>query len=166
PDFPGFLRGAQYAVRVDGDAAGTGSDVTQAFTVEGRLTVRSVIPGPVDEAVPPEARIFVQFSRSVAPLTLLSSQPTDSVIEFEPALAGRGEWLNTSLYAFTPDALQPSTTYRARIPAGLTSAADGVLEQDYEWQFSTYQPAVASVTPADGTSFVAPGDTVTITFNQ
>src|SRR5690606_20379222 len=68
--------------------------------------------------------------------------------------------------AFTPDALQPSTTYRARIPAGLTSAADGVLEQDYEWQFSTYQPAVASVTPADGTSFVAPGDTVTITFNQ
>lgn len=166
PDFPGFLRGAQYAVHVDGDAAGTGDGLTQAFTVEGELTVRSVIPGPTDQAVPPEARIFVQFSRSVAPLTLLSSQPTDTVLEFEPVLPGTGEWLNTSLYVFTPDELLPSTTYQARVPAGLTSAADGVLAQDYEWTFSTYQPALASITPADQTSFVALGAPVALTFNQ
>src|SRR5690606_25853571 len=102
PESPGFLRGAQYAVTVHGGEAGS-DDATQAFTVEGRLEVRSVIPGRADQAGPPEARIFGQFSRSVAPLTLLSEQPTDTVIEFEPALAGRGEWLNTSLYAFSPE---------------------------------------------------------------
>ncbi|MEX2031494.1 MAG: Ig-like domain-containing protein, partial [Dehalococcoidia bacterium] len=65
-----------------------------------------------------------------------------------------------------PDNLQPSTTYHARIPAGLTSAADGVLEADYEWEFSTFQPALATADPADGTSFVAPGAAITLVFNQ
>ncbi|MEX2373064.1 MAG: Ig-like domain-containing protein, partial [Dehalococcoidia bacterium] len=166
PDFPGFQRGAQYLVRVDGDAAGGGADFTQEFTVEGKLTVRSVIPGAADQDVPSEARIFVQFSRSVAPLTVLAEQSTDAVIEFEPALPGSGEWLNTSLYVFTPDDLQPSTTYRGRIAAGLTSAADGALEEDFEWEFSTFQPALASSTPADSVSFVPPDATVELVFNQ
>jgi alpha-2-macroglobulin len=166
PDFPGLQRGAQYRVRVDGATAGIGQDVVQAFTVEGKLTVRSVIPGPGDSDVPSEAQIYVQFSRAVAPLTLLSESTAAPVLTFEPALSGRGTWLNTSLYVFTPDDLRPSTSYRATVAAGLTSAADGVLEADYSWEFATYQPALANAVPADGTSFVAPDQVVRLTFNQ
>ena len=128
PDFPGLIRGREYRVTVNGSASGTGEDVVQAFTVEGKLEVRSVIPAPGDAEVPSEARVFVQFSRAVAPLTLLSEAAAGPVVAFDPPLSGQGEWLNTSLYAFTPTDLRPSTTYRATVAAGLTSAADGVLE--------------------------------------
>ncbi len=166
PDFPGLLRGRAYSVTVDGRASGTGEDVVQSFTVEGKLEVRSVIPAPGDAEVPSEARIFVQFSRAVAPLTLLSEASTAPVLRFDPPLAGRGEWLNTSLYAFTPTDLRPSTTYHATVGAGLSSAADGVLEADYEWEFSTFQPALASSDPADGTSFVPRDQEIVLVFNQ
>ncbi|MYK26255.1 MAG: hypothetical protein F4052_04790, partial [Dehalococcoidia bacterium] len=102
----------------------------------------------------------------VAPLTVLQEGPAASVLEFDPPLAGAGEWLNTSLYRFIPTNLEPSTTYSVRIPAGLASAVDGVLEADYTWSFSTIQPAVTSVTPHDGAKFVEPDDPIVIAFNQ
>ena len=166
PDFPGLVRGREYSVTVSGSATGTGEDVVQTFTVEGKLEVRSVIPAPGDDEVPSEARIFVQFSRAVAPLTLLSEASPGPVVAFDPPLSGQGEWLNNSLYAFTPTDLRPSTTYHATVAAGLTSAADGVLEGDYEWEFSTFQPALATSTPADGTSYVPRDQQIIVAFNQ
>src|SRR5690606_10781861 len=99
-------------------------------------------------------------------LTLLSEASTAPVVQFDPPLAGDGEWLNTSLYMFTPEDLRPSTNYRATVAAGLTSAADGVLDADFTWTFSTFQPALASSTPADDTSFVPRDSTVALVFNQ
>ena len=90
-----------------------------------------VIPGDGDTEVPLAAQIFVQFSRSVAPLTTLSAQRTDPVVAFEPALHGAGEWLNTSIYRFLPTDLAPATTYHLKVAKGLTSAADGVLQQKF-----------------------------------
>ncbi|MXY36935.1 MAG: hypothetical protein F4Y54_09290, partial [Dehalococcoidia bacterium] len=147
PDYPGWQRGQQYQAIVDAGAVGLVSDYIHTFRVEGQLEVASVIPGDGDANVPTNAQILVQFNRSVAPLTVLQEGPAASVLEFDPPLAGAGEWLNTSLYRFIPTNLEPSTTYSVRIPAGLASAVDGVLEADYTWSFSTIQPAVTSVTP-------------------
>lgn len=166
PAFPGLLRGQQYSVRVDAASAGLSEDVTQTFTVAGKLTVDHVIPGDGSIDVPAEARILVQFSRSVAPLTVLSAQAAAPVLEFDPPLAGTGEWLNTALYQFTPTDLKPSTAYRVRIAAGLTSEADGVLEADYVWSFTGYRPAITRATPEDNTRFVPLDQPVTLTFNQ
>ncbi|MQA00085.1 MAG: hypothetical protein GEU80_12290 [Dehalococcoidia bacterium] len=166
PEFPGWQRGEAYTVRVDGAQAGLDADVTRTFEVEGKLTVQSVIPAAGDTNVPGEAQLLVQFSRSVAPLTVLDAQDTSPVVEFDPPLPGAGEWLNTSLYRFIPDEIAPSTTYRLRIPAGLTSATDGVLEADHEWSFTTYGPALSSSDPADGTKFVGRNRPVVLTFNQ
>lgn len=165
PAFPGLLRGRQYSVTVSGGTE-DGGDFVQAFTVEGKLVVRSVIPAPDDSEVPSEARVFVQFSRAVAPLTLLSEASSTPVVTFDPPLAGTGEWLNTSLYTFTPTDLRPSTTYRATVAAGLSSAADGVLDEAFEWSFSTFQPALARSTPAEDTSFVPRDSAVELVFNQ
>ena len=166
PDYPGWQRGQQYEVVVDAGPVGLVSDYTHAFRVEGQLEVASVIPGDRDTDVPTNAQILVQFNRSVAPLTVLQEGPGAAVLEFDPPLDGAGEWLNTSLYRFIPTNLEPSTTYSVRIPAGLTSAVDGVLEADYTWSFSTIQPAVGSITPHDGATFVEPDDPIVVTFNQ
>ena len=166
PDYPGWQRGQQYMVVVDGPAAGLTADHSHTFTVEGQLEVAHVIPGDGDTGVPANAQLLVQFNRSVAALTVLQEGPAPPVLEFDPPIEGHGEWLNTSLYRFIPDDLQPSTTYSVRIPAGLTSAADGVLESDFAWSFTTIQPAIDRFEPGDGTTFVEPDTSIVVTFNQ
>ena len=166
PDYPGWQRGQQYMVVVHGPAARLTADHEHTFTVEGQLEVAHVIPGDGDTGVPANAQLLVQFNRSVAALTVLQEGPAPAVLEFDPPLEGTGEWLNTSLYRFIPTNLQPSTTYSVRVPAGLTSAADGVLESDYTWSFTTIQPAIDRFEPGDGTTFVEPDTSIVVTFNQ
>ena len=166
PEFPGWQRGQRYELLVDASAAGIEDDHPHAFTVEGQLEVAYVIPGAGDSEVPTNAQILVQFNRSVAALTVLQEGPAPQVLEFDPPLAGKGEWLNTSLYRFIPSDLRPSTEYRVRIPAGLTSAADGVLLSDYAWTFATFQPFVTRVYPGDGTYHVEPDAAFVVSFNQ
>ncbi|MCY3886388.1 MAG: Ig-like domain-containing protein [Chloroflexi bacterium] len=166
PAFPGWQRGQQYRLRVDAGTAGIAADQAHTFTVEGQLEVSYVIPGDGDREVPTTAQILVQFNRSVAPLTVLQEGSAAAVLEFDPPLAGRGEWLNTSLYRFIPTDLQPSAEYAVRIPAGLTSAADGVLASDFAWSFATVQPAITSFTPSDNSVHVEPDSPVVVAFNQ
>ena len=167
PDFPGLLRGSTYTVSVPARPdAGLPQNVSKKFTVTGRLVVQQVIPGNGDTEVPTAAQIFVQFNRSVAPLTTLAAQRTDPVIAFEPALHGAGEWLNTSIYRFVPTDLAPSTTYQMRIAKGLTSATDGVLQDDYRWSFATITPAVDSIQPDTNWIYCGPWQQVDVGFNQ
>ena len=169
PDFPGFLRGRQYDVSVRSDQPGESFDpFSFQFTTAGALTVDSVIPAPDDVEVPANAQVLVQFSRSVAPLTTLQEQPAAPVLFIDPPLQGKGEWLNTSLYRFTPDpgAVAPFTRYTMRIPARLTDEPDGALPQDYAWSYQTFSPTLVNVTPADKTKFAAPDQKVTLKFNQ
>ncbi|MYE47677.1 MAG: hypothetical protein F4X25_13220 [Chloroflexi bacterium] len=166
PDFPGWHRGQSYRLLVSASAAGLAEDFAHEFTIEGQLEVAYVIPGDGDREVPTEAQILVQFNRSVAALTVLQEGPAPQVLEFDPPLAGQGEWLNTSLYRFIPSDLRPSTQYRVRIPAGLTSAADGVLRSEYSWTFETFQPAVTRLRPGNGTYHVEPDGPFRVSFNQ
>ena len=167
PAWPGWLRGQRYELRVDAAAAGLAEDHVHAFTISGGLEVAYVIPGDGDREVPSEAQILVQFNRAVAALTVLQEGEAPPVLEFDPPIAGKGEWLNTSLYRFTPgEGLAPGARYRVRIPAALTSAADGVLQSDFAWSFATIQPAVARFEPQDGAKWVEPDGPFVVTFNQ
>ncbi len=167
PDFPGFVRGSTYTVNVPARPdAGLSTAITKKFTVTGQLAVQQVIPGDGDTEVPLAAQLFVQFSRSVAPLTTLSAQRTDPVVTFEPALHGTGEWLNTSIYRFLPADLAPATTYHLKVAKGLTSAADGVLQQDFTATFTTIMPAVDLIQPDTSWIYCGPYQQVDVTFNQ
>ena len=167
PAYPGWQRGRQYEVVVNAAASGLAEDHVHTFTVEGALEVAYLIPGDGDREVPVEAQILVQFNRSVAALTVLQEGPAPEVLEFDPPIAGQGEWLNTSLYRFTPsEGMLPSTQYRVRIPAGLSSAADGVLEADFAWSFETIQPAITRFEPENDSKFVEPDGPFVVTFNQ
>ena len=167
PDFPGFVRGSTYTVNVPARPdAGLSNAVTKKFTVTGQLAVQQIIPGDGDSEVPLAAQLFVQFSRSVAPLTTLSAQRTEPVVTFEPTLHGTGEWLNTSIYRFLPTDLAPATTYHLKVAKGLTSAADGVLQQDFTATFTTILPAVDSIQPDTNWIYCGPWQQVDVTFNQ
>ena len=166
PAWPGWLRGQRYEVLIKAAGTGLPDDQVHAFTVEGQLEVAYVIPAEGDREVPANAQILVQFNRSVAALTVLQEGPGPEVLEIDPPLEGRGEWLNTSLYRFIPTALAPSTEYRVRIRADLTLAADGVLPEDHEWSFRTIGPAVTRVSPGPHSRFVEPDTSVVIAFNQ
>ena len=167
PEFPGMLRGSTYTVKVAAQPeTGLLQSVEKRFTVTGLLTVQAVIPGDADTEVPLNAQVLLQFSRSVAPLTMLSAQSTAPVIAFDPPLQGTGEWLNTSIYRFVPSNLQPFTTYKLKVAKGLSSAADGLLREDFIWAFTTISPAVSSVSPDAGTQFASLRQPVVVTFNQ
>ena len=167
PEFPGLLRGSTYTVKVPArPETGLNAEMSRQFTVTGLLIVQQAIPGDTDSEVPLNAPIMVQFSRSVAPLTTLSAQTKTPVVSFDPPLEGTGEWLNTSIYRFTPKSLAPFTKYKMRIAKGLTSAADGVLKDDFAWSFTTISPAVDSVVPDNNTEFAGPKQPVTVHFNQ
>jgi len=167
PEFPGLLRGSTYTVKVPArPETGLNDEISRQFTVTGLLTIQQAIPGDGDSEVPLNAPIMVQFSRSVAPLTTLSAQNKAPVVSFDPPLEGTGEWLNTSIYRFTPKSLAPFTKYKMRIAKGLTSAADGVLKEDFAWSFTTISPAVDSVVPDNNTEFAGPRQPVTVHFNQ
>jgi len=167
PDFPGLVRGSTYTITVPARAdANLPKAISRKFTVAGQLAVQQVIPGDGDTEVPLNAQVIVQFSRSVAPLTTLGAQRSDPIVTFDPPLHGKAEWLNTSIYRFLPEDLASATTYRMRIAKGLASAADGVLQDDFRWAFTTVTPAVDAISPVDNTKFAGPFQEVVVRFNQ
>ncbi len=169
PAYPGLLRGHEYTITVPAqEDAGHFRTVSRTFTTGEPLDVVNVVPAPDDFEVPDGVQVLVQFSRSVAPLTVLSEQPQGTVLSFTPPLSGRGEWLNTALYRFVPDpgALRPNTTYEARVAAELSEELDGVLSEDYVWSFTSYGPALVGITPDRNTQFVGPDQAVVLEFNQ
>lgn len=166
-------RGAAYRVRIGETARNVEGlplvePVTFDFSVEGYLEVLDVQPAPDATGLEPPARVVVIFSRPVVPLSALSEQAAlPQPLSFTPAVAGKGEWLNTSTYIFYPaTGFLPATEYRARITQSLTDTLGASLERDFEWRFSTFDPAVVALEPADGEPFAGPVQPVRVIFNQ
>jgi hypothetical protein len=140
------------------------------FRTVGYLEVAQVIPAHEAEDVETESSITVIFNRPVVPLTAVSDPAYADLphpLNFEPPVEGKGEWLNTSIYVFTPaEPLAGGTTYTARIAAGLTDTTGGMLAEGYEWSFSTQPPQVTWVSPQEEAELVGVDTTVKVTFNM
>jgi hypothetical protein len=144
--------GMRYHARLNlGASSAAGVQLSDAvnltFQAVGELQVSQVIPadGTFDVAV--DATITVIFNRPVAPLVMSVDQASlPQPLSFDPPLAGRGEWLNTSVYVFHPDpAMTASTTYTARVAAGLPDAASETqLAAEYAWTFVTAYPYLSN----------------------
>jgi uncharacterized protein YfaS (alpha-2-macroglobulin family) len=168
-----LARAAVYRARLEAnarDAAGNevGDPSTFSVRVVGYLEVAQVLPANDTRDVDPAGAITVIFNRPVVPLTTLEQQQTlPQPLVFEPAVAGRGEWLNTAIYRFTPEQpLQGGTTYSARVEAGLVDTVGTPLQAGYQWRFSTAPPAVAWTEPGRDAEQIAPDTAITVTFNQ
>ncbi|MFQ5854622.1 MAG: Ig-like domain-containing protein, partial [Anaerolineae bacterium] len=123
-----------------------------------------------------EARIVVQFNHPVVPLVSIEEQarlpsPISLVLSsaegIEPAVEGKGQWLNTSTYEFAPTQdLRPSTRYTVKVQAGLTDILGAELTDGYTFSFVSAFPAVAMTYPEHNSVFAGATQPVTVTFNQ
>ncbi len=166
-------RGRRYRVTVAATARNAeGTPMEEAatfdFSTVGFLTVSAVHPTPGVTEVPPDTAVTVVFNRPVVPLTAIAGQAQlPDPVTFMPPVAGKGEWLNTSIYIFRPEeSFLPSTEYTARVAAGLTDTTGGVLVEDYTWKFTTIRPAVRDYAPPSDFSYLSPYGVITVTFNQ
>ena len=167
-------RGTRYHVYLgqaarDTEGAVLGGAYRFRFQTVGFLEVSQVVPAPDSLDVEADSVITVMFNRPVVPLTTLDQQADlPQPLTFEPELAGKGEWLNTSIYVFKPDQpLAGGTRFTARIAAGLSDTIGGVLENEYAWSFSTEPPKVVWTIPrTDSRRAVQPDTEIRVTFNQ
>ncbi len=141
---------------------------TFRFVTAGYLEVAQVIPAPDTADVETESTITVMFNRPVVPLTTLAQMENlPDPVTFEPEIKGSGEWLNTSIYVFTPaEPLAGGVTYRATVSAGLQDVAGALLAEDYVWHFSTVPPKVVWVQPRASATLVDIKTAITVQFNQ
>lgn len=166
-------RSQRYEVQI-GDSArsqnGQTLDGTLDFTFQtvGFLEIAQVIPGDDVGGVDPDNGVTVLFNRPVVPLVSTAQQSSlPQPLEFDPPVEGSGQWVSTSIYRFTADdGFEGATTYEVTIPAGLEDVTGGVLEDDFTWQFSTAQPSVTEIEPANGATDIIPTQPVTVTFNM
>jgi len=170
----GFERAAHYTIALKENARSQAGLALEApvqfhFTTVGFLEVTGVQPAEDTTEVATDVTVTVLFNRPVVPLTAIEDQTNlPQPLTFVPPVRGEGEWLNTSIYIFTPNenGFEPATTYKARVAAGLSDTTGGVLADDFTWEFTTVMPAVVATHPDLDTIYVSTEPTILVAFNQ
>lgn len=130
------------------------------------LAVALVSPENGVEEVPADSRITVSFDRPVVALTStvdLADLPMP--IQITPHIAGTGEWVNTSIFTFTPATFfDAATTYNVTVDEALVATDGAPLTQAFAWSFKTERPRVIGFPLQAGVS-VDPETPVTVDFN-
>lgn len=161
-----------YSVTISADVVRAGTaqlleSPTLSFPSQGNLAVSEVFPVPGSN-VPADTVITVIFNRPVVPLSVgepLTTAPMP--IRILPDVAGRGEWVNTSIYVFTPSrALDGATSYTVTVESGLTTADGATLLTPYTWTFTTTLPEVIEIFPLADSTKVKLDTPIQVRFNQ
>ena len=94
------------------------------FLTAGDLEVTQVFPSDGAKGVTSSAVITVIFNRPVVPLGIAEEEANlSNPLSLSPQVAGKGEWVSTSVYAFRPETtLKGGVSYTATIKAGLADA--------------------------------------------
>ncbi|MDQ7024022.1 MAG: Ig-like domain-containing protein [Anaerolineae bacterium] len=134
----------------------------------GFVAVSETFPAESASGVLTDTPITIIFNRPVVPLLIYEERDTlPQPLTIEPEIAGTGEWLNTSIYVFTPDeALMGGTTYAVRVNAGLEAADGSVMPEDYFFIFETEPPQITEFYPREGASGLRLESTAQVIFSQ
>ncbi len=169
----GYQSGTTYTVSFADSLRGAdGSSLAAPFSMtvstSGVLEVAQVLPADGSTGVETDSVITVIFNRPVVPLVIAEdAAKLPQPLTFAPAVQGKGEWINTSIYQFHPDpALQGGTQYAVGVSSDLTAVDGSTLAQPFTWSFSTAAPALSEVVPKDTTMDVRLGATLQARFNQ
>jgi O-glycosyl hydrolase len=132
-------------------------------------TVTSTTPANNATGVPVGTAISATFSRAMNISTVTSAAFTLTATGGS-AVAGTVSYNASTLTAtFTPSAsLAYNTQYTASLTASATASDGAAMSASYSWLFTTAAapaPVVSTVTPADGSTGVSIGTTVTATFS-
>lgn len=140
--------------------------VSLNYRTAGFLALSQSLPQEGTQDVDPTGAVVASFNRPIVPLGSSEGADLPEGFSLEPAASGRGEWINTSTYAFYPDpALSGGVTYTVRVNPNLKSVDGGPLRAAEPWSFTTTQPRLLSTEPVTETPW--PLDAVIkLTFNQ
>ncbi|MEO8394723.1 MAG: Ig-like domain-containing protein, partial [Chloroflexota bacterium] len=168
-----YSRGTTYTVGLDITLkAQDGSTLADSYSLQlstvGFLAVSQILPADGAQGIDSNSLITVIFNRPVVPLTVAEDASTlPQPLSFTPAVQGKGEWLNTSIYVFHPDpALQGGAKYAVTVSGDLKAVDGSVMEQSFSWSFTTGAPTVSEVVPNDAATSITLDTTVQVKFNQ
>lgn len=171
----GWIRDTVYKISLSQTARSSddeplASNYEFQFRTVGYLEISQMLPAADSEEIAVDSDIFVMFNRPVVPLTTLSDPDIANLphpLMIEPSVLGTGEWVNTSMYVFTPTTpLRGGTIYTVTVPSGLTDTTGGLLPEIVIWQFSTERPKVVWISPRDNVTLVPIDTAILITFNM
>ncbi len=120
-------------------------------TVEN-LAVAQVFPAQDTQEVDLNTSITVIFNHPVVPVTIVEEQSKlPQPLKFTPAVKGKGEWVNSSVYVFQPEEILLSgTSYQVSVEAGIKDTLGNALNESFNWQFSTSAPVIYNFALKDG----------------
>jgi hypothetical protein len=132
------------------------------------LRLVETLPGDGSVDIPTDGAITAIFNRPVVPLTAIEALGTlPNPLRIEPAVSGRGEWLNSAIYVFRPEpALAGGSTYTVSIDPALTTPDGVTLAESFAWSFNTVSPQIIEVVPAPGDVGVRLDASVQVAFNM
>ncbi|MFU8825935.1 MAG: Ig-like domain-containing protein [Brevefilum sp.] len=169
PDQP-LLADSRLRVTIDTSAQAANQTQLQEpvelrYQVAEHLHVVQVMPAEGAQEVDPESVVFVVFNQPV--VALGETTPEEPGFLLSPEVPGRGKWLNTSTYMFTPDpGMDGGRAYVIELNENLiaNSGAGLASTQQLEYRFTTLEPDIVNVLPLPGTLLNLDGP-VEITFN-
>lgn len=168
-----LARDAVYQVSLADSAAGENGvplEETINFMVQtvGYLEVSQISPADGSQQVDPNSALTVLFNRPVVPLMASHEQDQlPSPVTITPQIEGKGEWVSTSIYRFTPTGgWNGATAYQVTVNSGLTDVTGGVLAAAVTTNFTTQSPLVLSTVPYPDQNQVIPTEPFYISFNM
>jgi uncharacterized protein YfaS (alpha-2-macroglobulin family) len=140
--------------------------ISLTYRTSGRLKLAHALPDPGSQAVDPGAAILAAFDQPVVAADA-ETKSTPAAFQLDPGAQGRGEWLNSSTYAFYPNLpLQGGITYTVQLDPNLHSAGGGPFQGESQWAFHTAAPRLVSMQPAAEEGPIRLDTTLVLTFNQ
>ncbi len=127
-------------------------EISLSFTTIDSLVVGQVFPVNNAEEIDPGTNVTVIFNHPVVPLQIKEEQDKlPQPLIFSPEVKGTGEWVNSSVYVFQPEAgLLSGTNYKVKVAAGLEDTNGDALERTYSWTFSTRAPLIGNFALENG----------------
>jgi alpha-2-macroglobulin len=150
--------------------AANGLSMSEALNLAYRtappLEITQTLPEAGASDVDPSSALVVSFNQ---PVVALGADPAalPQALNIEPAIAGHGEWVNTSTYIYYPDtALYGGTNYSVSLNANLQATSGVSLAAGEQWNFNTASPALVSALPQAGSNTLPLDTSLTLAFNQ
>ncbi|MGB2955349.1 MAG: Ig-like domain-containing protein [Anaerolineales bacterium] len=137
------------------------------FFTPDTLQATHFLPSPGAIEIDPASAVVVTFNQPV--VSLGESLSGDPAFTINPSAAGKGEWINTSTYLFSPEtALAGGVTYKVELSSLLTSTAGAALDPETtrSWTFSTSYPQLLDWSPYEGAKNIPLDTSLKLTFNQ
>lgn len=135
----------------------------EALPGDGTLAV--VVARPTGEAAG-AIRPTVTFNKPVVALEAADGRPAFPAT-VEPPVPGEWRWIGSAAAEFVPESPLPyATSFRIRIPAGLTALDGSTLAEPYVWEFHTPRPHLQATTPPEGFAWLAATPRIELLFDQ